>query len=89
MRTVVHVVSSFLFSLDAYSIYFEAIARKISVALVVKSLVKIRTKFKWFDRSIQLKFGPNFLNFLKFVHFGGLQIFFAFESQNLGTNVIV
>jgi len=86
VRTVVHVVSSFLFSHDAYSIYFEAIARKISVALVVKSLVKIRTKFKWFDRSIQLKFGPNFL---KFVHFGGLQIFFAFESQNIGTNVIV
>ena len=83
MRTVVHVVSSFLFSLDAYSIYFEAIARKISVALVVKSLVKIRTKFKWFDRSIQLKFGPNFLNFLKFVHFGGLRNFLAFESQNL------
>jgi len=86
VRTVVHVVSSFLFSLDAYSIYFEAIARKISVALVVKSLVKIRTKFKWFDRSIQQKFGPNFL---KFVHFGGLQFFFAFESQNIGTNVIV
>ena len=86
MRTVVHVVSSFLFSHDAYSIYFEAIARKISVALVVKSLVKIRTKFKWFDRSIQLKFDPNFL---KFVHFGGLQIFFAFGSQNIGTNVIV
>ena len=89
MRTVEHVVSSFLFSVDAYIIYFEAIARNISVALFVKNSVKIQTKFKWFDRSIQLKFGPNFLNFLKFVHFGGLQIFFAFESQNIGTNVIV
>ena len=40
-------------------------------------------KFKWFDRSIQLKFGPNFPKFPKFVHFGGLRNFLAFESQNL------
>ena len=33
-------------------------------------------KFKWFDRSIQLKFGPNFPKFPKFAHFGGLRIFF-------------
>jgi len=63
VRTVVHVVSSFLFSLDAYIIYFEAIARKIFIALFVKNSVKIRMKFKWFDRSIQLKFGPNFFCF--------------------------
>jgi len=54
VRNVVHVVLSFLFSLDAYITYFEAIARKISVALFVKNSVKIRSKFGQNSNEVQI-----------------------------------
>jgi len=49
--------------------------------------VRFRSKFKLFDWSTQLKFGPNFPKFSKFAKFGGVRIFLAFESQNLSTAI--
>jgi len=57
---------------------------KISVQIRPNSVI-FRSKFKLFDLSTQLKFVPNFLNFPKFVQFGGLRNFLTFESQNLAT----
>jgi len=57
---------------------------KISVQIRPNSVI-FRSKFKLFDWSTQLKFVPNFLNFPKFVPFGGLRNFLTFESQNLAT----
>ena len=47
-------------------------------AQIRSNLVRFRSKFKLFDWSTQLKFGPNFPNFSKFAEFGGVRIFLAF-----------